>query len=208
MTGHSPVIVGITGPSGSGKSLLRTFLDEKGFPCIDADGVYHHLLIPPSPCLTHLRQAFGDGIFLEDGRPDMPALRKLVFGDPSKLELLNQTVLGDVLAEIRRQISTPERQAAQAIFVDAPTLIESGFHKECHCVISVLAPVSLRMQRIIQRDGLTEEAAAERIRAQKDDAFYVAHSDVTLHNLGEPKQFLEEAEALLPRLLSFRKELS
>ena len=56
-------IIGITGPTGAGKSVLSSYLREKGIPVIDADKVYHSLLVPPSECLDALRRAFGDGIF-------------------------------------------------------------------------------------------------------------------------------------------------
>ena len=60
-------IIGITGPSGSGKSLLCRSLEQNQVFCIDADKVYHSLLIPPSRCLDAIREKFGDGVFLPDG---------------------------------------------------------------------------------------------------------------------------------------------
>ena len=193
-------IVGITGPSGSGKSLLSEYLTASGISVIDADKVYHSLLLPPSPCLDALRQAFGDRIFREDGTLDRPALSEIVFHDEAKLALLNQTVLGFVLSKIRARIGELEKNGKAMVAVDAPTLIESGFHKECSLVISVLTPPELRLERITTRDKISREAALARIKAQKDDDFYRAHSDHVLINNGSQGEFFASCEALLNKL--------
>ncbi len=190
-------IIGITGPSGAGKSLLCRSLIEKNIPCIDADRVYHSLLLPPSECLDAIRRAFGDEVFSDDGTLDRAALAAIVFGDKERLELLNKNVLGHVLVEIRRMISDYRRRGYGIVAVDAPTLIESGFNKECTAVISVLAPESVRLVRIMQRDSLTEEKARMRIRAQKNDEFYREHSDIILENDGSVQMLKAKIAALL-----------
>ena len=132
-------IIGITGPSGSGKSHLCEYIARLGVPVIDADEVYHSLLVPPSRCLDELRRVLGDGVFAPDGSLDRPALSSIVFSDKAKLELLNSTVLGIVIDEIRGMIEELKKSGESCVALDAPTLIESGFHKECHTVTSVLA---------------------------------------------------------------------
>ena len=72
--------------------------------------------------------------------------------DEEQLALLNRTVLHFVLKKIRSMIADLETAAAPCVLVDAPTLIESGFHRECDVVISVIASTNLRLSRIIQRD--------------------------------------------------------
>lgn len=193
--------IGITGPTGAGKSLLSEDLARQGIPVIDADALYHSLLIPPSACLDALRRAFGDGIFGADGTPDRAALSDIVFHDEEKLALLNQTVLGFVLDRIRAQLAQWEQQGCAAAVIDGPTLIESGFHKECDIVISVLSSPALRMRRIMERDGITEARAAARIHAQQPDAFYRRHSDHVLENNGNRQELLRQANVLLAPLL-------
>ncbi len=188
-------ILGVTGPTGAGKSLLCKAL-SKDIPVIDADEVYHSLLIPPSDCLHALRKAFGESVFSKDGTLDRTALSTVVFSDEKKLALLNQTVLDFVLQKIRAILGEFERAGEPCVLVDAPTLIESGFHKECDAVLSVLASPELRFSRIIARDDISEEKASLRIAAQKDDDFYRAHSDVILVNDGD-------AEALIARATEF-----
>ena len=194
-------IIGITGPTGAGKSMLSESLAHKQIPVIDADRVYHSLLIPPSPCLDALRLSFGDGIFHGDGTLNRPALSEIVFSDEEKLHLLNQTVLGMVLEKIRKQICEFDRQGKQVVAVDAPTLIESGFDGECDVVVSVLAPADLRLQRIMARDQLSEERARLRIQGQKDDEFYRSHSHYVLINDGDRSRLETDLQHLMTDLL-------
>ncbi len=189
-------IIGITGPTGAGKSLLCEELTRRGIPVLDADVMYHELLIPPSPCLDALRSAFGNDIFSADGSLDRPALSQLVFHDKEQLALLNRTVLGFVLDRLRTELRALEAQGHTHAAVDAPTLIESGFDRECHKVLSVLSPTPLRLERIMARDGLDRERAEARIAAQKEDAFYVSHSDAVLSNHGDASALFQDFDAL------------
>ena len=190
-------IIGITGPSGAGKSLLCVSLREKDIPCIDADEVYHSLLVPPSQCLDALREVFGDEVFCSDGSLERDSLATLVFKSPDKLELLNCTVLGFVLDKIRSIIREYGSRGYSTVAVDAPTLIESGFDKECDTVISVLASPRSRLARIMERDAISEEKAKECIKAQKSDDFYRESSDIVLQNDGDVEDFKKKIADLL-----------
>ncbi len=193
-------IIGITGPTGAGKSLLSEYLRQNGIPVIDADKLYHTLLIPPSPCLDAIREAFGEGVFRADGTLDRTALSQIVFHDGEKLELLNKTVLGLVLERARQMLSEYEREGHEIACVDAPTLIESGFSEECERVVSVLSAPAIRIERIMQRDGIDREAAVARVSAQREDGFYIEHSDIVMKNNGDTESFFEDCRALLSKL--------
>jgi len=192
-------ILGVTGPTGAGKSFLCKALSER-IPMIDADEVYHSLLIPPSECLDALRQVFGNGVFSANGSLNRTALSEIVFFDEEKLALLNRTVLTFVLNKIREMIADLERQGHSCVLVDAPTLIESGFDRECDAVISLLASPELRLSRITARDEISEEKASLRISAQKDDDFYRTHSDLVLVNDGDTESLIRHATEFLATL--------
>lgn len=193
-------IIGITGPTGAGKSLLCKYLSAHSIPVIDADEVYHALLVPPSACLDALRKTFGDAILSEDGTLNRPALAEIVFNDEDKLTLLNETVLGFVLDKVRRMIRRLEKSGENVVAVDAPTLIESGFDRECTKVISVLSPSDMRTERIMLRDGISAERARSRVKAQKDDGFYKFNSDLILVNNSDLKDFEKKIESLCKEL--------
>lgn len=192
--------IGITGPTGAGKSLLCKYLSEHDIPIIDADEVYHALLIPPSACLDALKKSFGDGIFFTDGTLNRPALSEIVFHDEEKLALLNETVLDFVLDKIRRMIRRLERSGKTIVAVDAPTLIESGFDRECTKVIAVLSPSEIRTERIMLRDGISAERAKARVKAQKDDYFYRFHADHVLVNSNGREDFEKKIAKLFSEL--------
>ena len=193
-------VIGITGPSGAGKSMLSELFKSKKIPVIDADSVYHELLVPPSACLDALVDAFGTQILNESGELDRTTLSHVVFNDAQKLALLNETVLDFVLDEIRDIISLLEGAGERAVAVDAPTLIESGFHKECDEVISVLSDTDIRISRIVERDGIGRDAATERVKAQNPDSFYAEHSSHIIVNNGEREDFLSRSEKLMSEL--------
>lgn len=199
-------IIGITGPSGAGKSLLCSELEKKNIPTVDADRVYHSLLVPPSACLDALRREFGDGVFAADGSLDRKALGEIVFSDEEKLALLNSTVLTIVIEKIRGILADYKAKGASAVALDAPTLIESGFCDECDTVISVTAPRELRIERIVKRDGISPEEAARRINAQKSDGFYREHSDIVLVNDGDVNRFIRQLDDLLASSLSLSED--
>lgn len=191
------IIYGITGPSGAGKSLLGEYCAEHGIPHLDADAIYHALLTPPSEAVDALRVAFGDSILDANGGIDRTALASIVFHDENKLALLNQTVLDIVLREIRHRLSVLRSDGVTAVVVDAPTLIESGFHRECDAVVSVLSSKEVRVARIMERDGLTRARAEERVAAQRSDEFYRSASDVVLINDGDREALFASFEAFL-----------
>ncbi len=194
-------IIGITGPTGAGKSLLSEHFRKRGIPTVDADSVYHSLLIPPSDCLDAIREAFGDGVFSDGGELDRAALSKIVFNDREKLMLLNKTVLGFVLDRARQLLAEYEAAGYAVAAVDAPTLIESGFYLECDCVVSVLSAPEIRVERITVRDGIGREAAEARVRAQREDGFYTEYSNTVLINNGDEGAFLADCDSLASELL-------
>jgi len=194
-------VIGVTGPSGAGKSELCRLVRKMHIPFIDADEVYHSLLVCDSECTIALAEEFGEGILDENGVPDRNKLGAIVFSSKEKLEKLNVIVLHFVIDNIKTTIAALECAGVKNVVVDAPTLIESGFDRECDTVISVLAPKEERLRRILLRDGITQENAKKRIDAQKKDEFYIENSDVIIENSSTAEDFLARAEEVLKTIL-------
>ena len=199
-------IIGITGPSGAGKSLLCEAFKERNIPVIDADKLYHSLLTPPSECLDAIRAAFGESVIAPNGTLDRTALGAIVFSSEEKLTLLNETVLSRVLVRIRELIAKFKNDGACAVAVDAPTLIESGFDRECDFVLSILAPRENRIERIMSRDSISRQKAELRVNAQKGDDFYISASDEVLTNDGTAEHLLSMARAIIDKILCAEDE--
>lgn len=195
------IIIGLTGPSGSGKTTLCDIAKAMGIESIDADKVYHALLIPPSPCLDEIAQAFGSGVLLSNGMLDRAALGSIVFVDESgeRLSTLNRITHKYVKARFRELIALLEAEGKKTVIVDAPTLFESGFDEECTFTIAILADDALRRERIISRDSLSEERAELRLSAQKNDEFFISHADYTLYNEGNKDSLAKAFYDILKR---------
>lgn len=194
-------ILGLTGPSGSGKTLFSRFLGSRGYPCINADELYHSMLVPPSALLDSIKAEFGDSFFDENGELDRKALGRLVFSSKESLERLNATVLPAVIEKIRAIAKYYEQNGAKILIIDAPTLFEAGYDKSCDMTVSILAPASLRIERISERDEISTSDALLRTQAQKDDSFYYERSDRVIVNDADEEALKKEAEALICELL-------
>lgn len=195
-------IIGITGPTGAGKTTALKELEKLGGAIIDCDGVYHKLLKSDITLQDELEQAFGP-LKDENGEFDRKKLGGVVFRDPAALERLNAIVY----PHIRRAVDTLLQQARQAgkmvAAVDGITLIESGLGKRCDATVAVLAPVEERIHRICAREGISEEYARSRVAAQKQDDYFRANCDYILMNdCGRAEDFSDRARTLFLQILN------
>lgn len=181
-------VLGLAGGSGSGKGYVASLFASRSIVSIDTDAVYRDLVSGPGECMAELIAAFGKDIATEDGALDRAAMRRLVFSSElaeDNRARLNEIAHRHVLSEVRRKISELRKTNAPAVLVDAPLLFESGFDKECDAVISVVAPVDVRVSRIMKRDGISSEAAYARISTQISDAELLSRSDFVINNCGD-----------------------
>ena len=193
-------IIGVTGGSGSGKTIFCSYLEEFGAVVIDADLVYWELLKTKASLLSDLREAFGDEIFFADGSLDRKALGRIVFADKPSLALLNSIAIPYVLAEIQERIAVIDK-ATPILVLNAPTLYESGTDTMCEQVYAITSNADLRIKRICMRDDVNELYAALRINAQPKDSFYAENGAILIENDGDVVALKERAEAVYTELL-------
>ena len=179
------IIIGLTGPSGSGKGMVAKMFEQYNIPTVDTDLVYHKLLKPPSKCLEELKLNFGNNIVCEDQTLDRPKLASIVFSDKQKLNLLNSITHKYILERTSRRIRYRRNLGCPAITIDAPALFESGFDSKCDFVIAVIADKDTRISRIMSRDNIEYDAAKKRIDAQPNPEFYTSKSKYTIGNDGD-----------------------
>lgn len=194
-------VVGLTGGSGAGKSVVARALARKGAGWVDADAVYHGLCAPGGELIGTLAREFGD-VLTPEGRLDRPALAKRVFSDPAALARLNAITTPRIRAAMAAEAARLFAAGCPVVLYDAPTLFQTGIDRDCACTIGVVARYETRLQRIVARDGLTPEAAAARIAAQPDSAFYRARCTYVIENDGTAEQASASAAALWDKLLS------
>lgn len=194
--------IGITGPTGAGKSTALQALAELGAETLDADRVYHELLSESAPLRETLKAAFGPDILDEAGQVDRRRLAGAVY--PDKLDKLSALTHPFVAEEIGRRLAAARAAGRRAAAIDAIGLIESGLAAECDAVVAVLAPLETRLARIMERDGISRDYALRRALAQKDDAFFRTHADYVLENPAEDGEegFARRARTLFETLLA------
>ena len=195
-------IIGITGPTGAGKTTALHALADLGAAVIDCDGVYHDLTENSAPRRDELRRRFGDGIFDSDGALQRKVLGTIVFGDEGSLADLNAITHRYVNDEVDRRLDQARGEGRPAAAVDAIALLDSDLRDKGHCTVAVPAPDEVRVRRIMARDGIGEEYARLRLAAQKPVEYFEHNSDYTLRNDGEdPAEFYRRARALFEPLI-------
>ena len=193
------LVIGLCGGSGSGKGAVSSILSEYGILPIDTDKVYHELTSAKSDCLDALTDEFGAEILDGQGRLDRRKLAAIVFSDTTRLQVLNSIAHFYVLREVRRMITEAQGKYF-AVLVDAPLLFESGFHKECDIIVAVSADISVRIDRIMQRDGIDEEAAEKRLSNQISDAELRERSNYIIENNGSLSELRANVESMIKKI--------
>ena len=173
-------LIGLTGKTGAGKSTVSKMLEGFGEFIIHGDKVAREVLNLSPDLELKLKAAFGSDIY-ENGVLLRKELAKRAFSSHENTELLN-SIFHPVINKRLFELSNEAFKTHSVAVVDAAAVIESGFYKSCDCLITVYAPESIRLERIMRRDSLTKEEAMRRINAQKDDEFYFSKSDIIINN--------------------------
>ena len=174
-------LVGLTGKTGAGKSTVSALLKEKGAYIIDGDVVARKVLVDNVSLLNKLSDAFGEVILNPDGTLNRRALAKEAFSTPEKTEKLN-SIMHPVINDFIFEEAEKAFSDYDVVIVDAAAIIESGFTEKSDYLIVVHAPLEIRRERIIKRDGLTEVDGDVRIKGQKEDDFYLSKADFIFNN--------------------------
>lgn len=186
-------IVGLTGPTGSGKSEVSRVLADQHIPVIDADKLARQVVEPGSECLNRLVQEFTEDILQDDGSLNRRQLAKRAFATPEDTKLLNSITHPYIIERTKKILMTLEQMREPAAVIDAPLLFESGMDAICELTVAVVSPYERRLARIMERDSLTRTQAEQRMSAQQDEAFYAGRADHVLRNEGDVEQLRVQA---------------
>ena len=194
-------VIGLTGGTGSGKSVVSKSLAEAGAVIVDADQIAHEIILKGEPAYLEIVEYYGTDILDAEGNIIRKKLGEIVFNDKEKLAFLNQCTHKYITAEVKRQIAAAKEEGtATAIIVDAPLLLEAKLETVCDLVWVVYADPEVRAQRVMDRDGITYELAKARISNQKSWEEYKSVASAVIDNskdLGHLKEQISEILKLL-----------
>ena len=194
--------LGITGPTGAGKTTLLREVEKLGGGVIDCDAVYHELLKSDIALQDKLEREFGP-LRDETGVIDRKKLGAVVFHDAEKLEALNTISWTAVISRTNVLIEAYREQGRGLVAVDAIALLECPIKELCQLTVAVLAPPEARVARIMAREGISEDYAWARVKAQRPDAYFIQNCDYTLYNdCSSAEEFSQRARKFLEEVLS------
>lgn len=174
--------IGLTGGIGSGKSLVSRIFSILGVPVFHSDEVSKHLINQDQEIIASVSEVFGKQIY-HQGILDRKKLSEIVFKNKALLERLNSILHPAVTAEFKKWLSDcPE---SKYIIKEAAILFESGTYQDLDIVITVTAPENLRISRVMERDGFSEEEVTHRMRSQLDDEERIFRSNEIIRNDGQ-----------------------
>ncbi len=191
------IILGITGPTGAGKTTVSKLFREKGIKVVDGDILARKIVEPDKPALKELKDAFGEDIKNTDGTLNRKKTAELVFSDPEKLSVLNRITHRYITEEFFKIAS---EYKGDIIGFDGAAILDSDVKDICDKILSVVADEDIRLKRIILRDNLTQDEARLRISGQKNNQFYIENSDFLVYNNGEDIE--EDVNSIIEKLRS------
>lgn len=171
-------VIGLTGGIGSGKTTIAKMFAAKGIPVYIADEEAKKLM-NKSEMIIAIEKIFGKEI-INNGKINRTLLAANVFNDQAKLLALNQIVHPAVKEDFKSWLQ--KYQDFPYVMKETAILFETGGNKDCDFVITVIAPLSERISRIIKRDNTTLQSIQDRIKNQFNDDFKIAHSDFVIQN--------------------------
>jgi len=197
-----PILIGLTGGVGAGKSTVARLFENEGCARFDADASARAAL-DREDVRRELRAWWGDDVIEESGAVDRAAVARIVFADDDQRRRLERLVHPMVREDLDRAIAEAARAGEPALVADVPLLVEGGLAERCDAVVFVDAPREVRLGRARRERGWTEAEFERREKSQaplekkRRLAHYVV--DNTSGESGLPSQVREILQRILPQ---------
>lgn len=172
--------IGLTGNAGSGKSTVRSIVQNLGIPCLDADRVAHQIYETHPQLVVDLVHQFGESI-LQDGRLHRPALAEIVFKDSEALHTLNQMVHPIVFEDIQSWVEQHESLGERVVLIEATLILENNRKADYDSLWVVVVEPELQERRLLER-GWSKEQIQSRLSQQLPQTQKQAQADLVLKN--------------------------
>lgn len=187
------LIVGLTGGIGSGKSTVCRLFADFDVPIIDTDIIARQLVEPGTVALSRLAEAFGPAILNQDGSLNRATLRQLVFSDAHHKQQLDAIMHPLIFEEMEAQV---QRVRAAYCLLVIPLLVETHNNYALDRVLLVDCPEQIQIQRVVERDGISEEQARAIVAAQASRQQRLALAHDVIDNTAPPEHLAEQVKRL------------
>ncbi len=193
--------LGITGGIGCGKSEVCRLLEQNGVPIIHADLVARELMDTDVQIKSQIKKAFGDDVYLPDGRLDRKRLAAIIFDDEQAKETVEQIVHPRVIQFQKNELEKLARSDNYKFAgVEAALIFEAGSENQFDLMIVVAASEKTVIRRLMKRDGLSKKEILKRIAAQMPLSEKIKRADIVIHNDGSLDELNHEVKRLFNRL--------
>ncbi|MBH5318482.1 dephospho-CoA kinase [Paenibacillus sp. GSMTC-2017] len=163
------MIIGLTGGIASGKSTVSEMLIDLGAKVVDADAVAREIVLPGEPALEAIASLFGQALLQEDGSLNRSALGAIVFKDANALRDLEAITHPAIRKRMQERIHRyAEQDPKQLVVGDVPLLFETKQEHLYEGILVVYVPAKLQIERLMKRNGMTQEEAKRRVSLQLD----------------------------------------
>ncbi len=192
-------VIGLTGGMASGKSLVAGILRDLGAHVIDADAIAREVVAPGGEALKEIVEAFGPAVLQADGTLDRKALAERIFNEPQARARLNAITHPRVRRRIVEEIAAVRTaRPGVIIVVDIPLLLDAAPRDAYPLdgIVVVAVEEAAQRARLMARDGLTQDAARQRLRSQRPLREKIPLADWVIDNSGPPEATRRQVEVL------------
>ena len=179
----SVIKIGITGGIGSGKSFFSSRLKEYGIPVFDSDSEAKKLMLVSPFIVSSLKSLLGDNVYI-DGKLNKSLIADYIFSSPTNAHKINSIVHPCVKKEFLSWVNEHFNSGDRIVAIESAILLESGFNDIVDKVVTVHAPLELRISRVMKRDHTSREKVLERINSQMSDDERNQRADFVIENDG------------------------
>jgi dephospho-CoA kinase len=172
------ITIAVTGGIGSGKSVVSEVLNVLGIPVYNTDIESKRLTVSSTAIRKALTDKFGEDLYA-DGRLDKARLASLIFTDRESLQFVNSVIHPVVLQDF---VQWTKRVNVPVSAMESAILFESGFDKYATYTVCVVAPLDLRIKRVMARDAVSEAQVLQRIAGQLPDEYKCERADFSVYN--------------------------
>lgn len=177
-------IIGLTGGIASGKSTISDLFKSSDIPVIDADLIARDVVRKGTPGYRKVVTAFGDDILLENGEINRSSLGQIIFSDPAKRQFLNRLLAPHISSGMFWEIVKLWVKGRTVIVLDIPLLFEAKMDRWTNPIIVVWINPETQLQRLMARDGISEEEARNKINSQTSLDWKKTKADIVIDNSG------------------------